>query len=212
MNSPYTFKHLKANTNEGNIPAIFLFHGLGSNEDDLLQIVEQFKGKCHIFSLRGPITHSPGYAFYTFVEEGKPERKVFDQMIVYTKDFILEAIKEFNLNKDKIYLVGFNQGAVVAQTLTVVLGNVIRGTVSLSGFIPDFVTSEYAKMPSQQSKIFISHGEFDYVYPITWGENSRNFFEEQGMEVTYKTYPDGHGVTPENLTDFVTFIQEDLKN
>ncbi|SOC20994.1 phospholipase/carboxylesterase [Ureibacillus xyleni] len=210
MNSPYTFKHLLPENNDGNRPAIFLLHGLGSNEEDLLQLVGQFKGHCHIFSLRGPITHSPGYAFYTFAEEGKPERKVFDQMIVFTRDFILEAIKEFNLNKDKIYLVGFNQGAVVAETLSVVMGNHIRGTVALSGFIPDFVKSDYVKMPIDQSKIFISHGEYDYVYPIAWGEDSKNFFEEQKAAVTYKTYPDGHGVTPDNIQDLVSFIAEDL--
>lgn len=37
MNSPYTFKHLTPSMNNGKSrPAIFLFHGLGSNEDDLL--------------------------------------------------------------------------------------------------------------------------------------------------------------------------------
>lgn len=214
MNSPYTFKHIAPmmNNGENRQPAIFLFHGLGSNEEDLIQLVGELNEQCHIFSLRGPITHSPGYAFYTFEEEGKPTREVFDKMIAYTQNFILEAIEEYELNIEKVYLVGFNQGAVVVETLALVLGKMIRGTVALSGFLPDFVMTEYNKAPLEDTKIFISHGEYDYVYPIQWGENSKNYFQSQGVDVTYKTYPDGHGVTPENLRDLVQFIAQDLNN
>ena len=102
MKSPYMFKHLKPkSTNGDNSPVIFLFHGLGSNEEDLVQLVADLQEECHIISVRGPITHRPGFAFYMFEEEGKPTRDVFDQTIVYTKDFVLEAVEHFNLNKRK---------------------------------------------------------------------------------------------------------------
>lgn len=205
------FKHLKPkSTHNEKSPAIFLFHGLGSNEEDLLQLVAELQQDCHIISVRGPITHRPGFAFYTFEEEGKPTREVFDQTILYTKDFILKAVEQFNINKEKIFLVGFNQGAVIAQSLALVMGEAICATVALSGFLPDFVINEYYKKPVDRSRVFISHGEFDYVYPIQWGRVSSEFFEELGANVTFKLYPDGHGVTPENMKDLVTFISESL--
>ncbi|MDI7742282.1 esterase [Lysinibacillus fusiformis] len=211
MKSPYTYKHIAPNNNtDEHQPAIFLLHGLGSNEEDLLQLVEEFKGQCHIFSLRGPITHSPGFAFYTFEEEGKPTREVFDKVITFTQSFILEAIEEFRLDINKIFLVGFNQGAAVVETLTLTLGNLIHATVALSGYLPQFVINEYKKAPLDRTKIFISHGEYDYDFPIQWGETSKKYFEELGVQVTYKTYPDGHGVTPQNLKDMVTFIAQNL--
>jgi len=211
MKSPYTFKHIApTNANDVHQPAIFLFHGLGSNEEDLLQLVGEFKGQCHIFSLRGPITHSPGFAFYTFEEEGKPSREVFDKVITFSQSFILEAIEEFNLNINKIFLVGFNQGAAIVETLTLTLGNMIAGTVALSGFLPEFVMNEYKKVPVEKTKIFISHGEYDYDYPIQWAENSKHNFQEIGVQVIFKTYPVGHGVSPDNLKDMVAFIAENL--
>ena len=210
MQSPYTFVHKAPNVTDEKQPAIFLLHGLGSNEHDLLQLVKEFEGSCHIFSLQGPIKHNPGYAFYTFEEEGIPTREVFDKVIQFTQAFIFEAIQEFNLDMEKIYVVGFNQGAVIAQTLAVVMGSAIRGTAALSGYIPEFVTVEYNKLPMDKSKIFISHGEYDYVYPFVWGENSATFFKDYGADVTFKTYEDGHGVTPENLQDLVAFIASDL--
>nr|WP_106784834.1 esterase [Lysinibacillus timonensis] len=212
MNTPYFFKHIGPNleVDEKNA-AVFLFHGLGSNEEDLFQLVESLKGKCHIFSLRGPITHSPGYAFYTFEEEGKPIRTIFDQMIIATKQFILEAVEQYHLDLEKIYLVGFNQGAVVTQTLAVIFGSELAGYASLSGYIPDFVKLEYRKN-IQDLKLFISHGEYDFDYPISWAEESKKFFEENGAIVTYNKYPVGHGVSLENIEDLLAFIKIDWIN
>lgn len=210
MQSPYTFIHTAPPASEQKHPAIFLIHGLGSNEQDLLQLVEDFKSQCHIFSLQGPIAHAPGYAFYTFEEEGKPNREVFDKVVGYTQQFIFEAIQEYNLDMEKIYIVGFNQGAVLAQTLSLVMGSAIRGTAALSGYIPEFVAVEYNKLAMDKSKIFISHGEYDYVYPLQWGQGSAAFFKDFGAEVTYMQFEDGHGVTPEVKKALTTFIAEDL--
>ncbi|WP_332646827.1 alpha/beta hydrolase [Lysinibacillus sp. 54212] len=209
MQSPYTFVHTAPLPSNGKQPAIFLLHGLGSNEQDLLQLVEDFKSQCHIFSLQGPIAHSPGYAFYTFEEEGRPTREVFDKVIQYTQAFIFEAIQEYDLDMEKIYIVGFNQGAVLAQTLALVMGSAIRGTAALSGYIPEFVAVEYNKLPMDKSKILISHGEYDYVYPLQWGKGSAAFFTDYGAEVTFKTFEDGHGVTPEVKQALIAFIAED---
>ncbi|MFF5993788.1 dienelactone hydrolase family protein [Lysinibacillus sp. KU-BSD001] len=210
MQSPYTFVHKAPAVTDEKRPAIFLLHGLGSNEHDLLQLVGELESSCHIFSLQGPIKHTPGYAFYTFEEEGFPTRDVFDKVIQFTQAFIFEAIQEFNLDVEKIYVVGFNQGAVVAQTLALIMGSAIRGTVALSGYIPEFVAVEYNKLSMDKSKIFISHGEYDYVFPFTWGEASATFFKDFGADVTFKAYPDGHGVTAENIQDLVAFIASDL--
>ncbi|MGM9951690.1 MAG: alpha/beta hydrolase [Lysinibacillus sp.] len=210
MQSPYTFIHKAPAASTEKQPAIFLLHGLGSNEQDLLQLVGAFEGNCHIFSLQGPIKHRPGYAFYTFEEEGFPTREVFDKVIQFTQAFIFEAIQEYDLDMEKIYVVGFNQGAVVAQTLALVMGSAIRGVAALSGYIPEFVAVEYNKLPMDKSKIFISHGEYDYDFPLSWGEGSAAFFKDHGADVTFKTYPDGHGVSQENLKDLVAFIAADI--
>lgn len=210
MKSPYTYYYSTPASTEGKQPAIFLLHGLGSTEKDLLQLVDSFQTQCHIFGLQGPIEHKPGYAFYTFREEDKPERAIFDKVITFTEAFIKEAIVEYNLDPTQIYIVGFNQGAVVAQTLAMVMGEAIRGTAALSGFMPEFVALEYSKKAMDNSKIFISHGTYDYVYPYKWAEQSAAFFTDYGTNVTFKLYEDGHGVTPENLQDLLSFLAEDL--
>ena len=88
------------------------------------------------------------------------------------------------------------------------MGKAIRGVVALSGYMPDFVKTEYEKHSVGHLNIFISHGEYDYIIPPQWGEESRDYFASQEANVTFKTYRDGHGVTPENLQDLVAFLRE----
>lgn len=49
------------------------------------------------------------------------------------------------MDEKQIYVVGFNQGAAVAQSLAMVMGNAIRGTAALSGYLPEFAALEYSK-------------------------------------------------------------------
>ncbi|WP_298470759.1 dienelactone hydrolase family protein [Psychrobacillus sp. FSL K6-4046] len=208
MKSPFTYKYIAPTTKGNDQPSLFLFHGMGSNEEDLLQLVKEFEGSHHIFSLRGPIVFNPGYAFFTIEEEGRPERQVFDKVVTYLHQFIAEAVQEYSLDQSKISLVGFSQGAVLAQTIALTMGDVIKGVAALSGYLPDFVKEEYRKHPVDHLTMFISHGEYDYVIPSHWGLESKNYFEELGANVTYKTYEDGHGVVPENQLDLVNFIKQ----
>lgn len=211
MNTPFIYLH-KAPAVQGiKQPAIFLLHGLGSDEKDLLQLVDTFSSQCHIFSLQGPIKHRPGYAFYTFAEEeGKPERHIFDKVLKGVENFIAEAVKEFDLDEKQLYVVGFNQGAAMAQSLAMIMGNKLRGTAALSGYLPEFAALEYSKKAMDASKIFISHGEYDYDFPIEWAEHAVRFFNDYGTNVTFRTYPVGHGVSSENLRDLIAFLAEDL--
>lgn len=214
MQSPFTFIHTQPTVLNLNkkYPAIFLLHGMGSNEHDLPQLVSDFKEQCHIFSLQGPIKQSPGYAFFTIQEVGQPDRAIFDKIVVHIQQFILEAIQEYGLDREQIYVVGFSQGAVLAQTIGLTMGPTIRGVVALSGYIPDFVKGEYAKRSVDHMQVFISHGDYDYVIPSQWGEDSRDYFTEIGANVTFFTHGDGHGVTPENHQALVSFLAVHLQN
>ncbi|MFJ7405327.1 MULTISPECIES: alpha/beta hydrolase [unclassified Lysinibacillus] len=213
MNTPFTFKHTQPTNLDPTkkYPAIFLLHGMGSNEDDLPQLVQEFQNQCHIISVRGPITQKPGYAFFTIQEVGKPDRAIFDKVLIALQRFMLEAIEEFQIDPHKVYVLGFSQGAVLAQSLAFVMGNLITGIVALSGYTPKFVTEEYAIRTVNHLHAFISHGDYDYVIPSQWGVESKELFEQFGASVTFKQYPDGHGVTPENRQDLVMFLTQQLQ-
>ncbi|MFJ8260680.1 alpha/beta hydrolase [Rummeliibacillus sp. NPDC094406] len=213
MNSPFTFIHsAPKNMEHGKLyPAVFLMHGMGSNEQDLPGLLDEIKDQCHIFSLQGPIIQPPGYAFFTIEEFGKPHRNVFDQVIIHIMNFIEEAITEYPIDAEKIFLMGFSQGAILSKSLAVAMGKEkLAGIVALSGYTPDFVKNQYQKHSVQDMPVFISHGTMDMALPYQWGEASRDFFTEQGSNVTFKSFEDGHGVTPEVQESLIAFLKENM--
>jgi len=209
MKTSFVFEHSAPEESEKKKPAIFLFHGYGSDERDLLSLVEDFKETHHIFSLRGPITVFPGYAFWNFEENGQPVRVEFDDVLRSAQVFINDAIHEYNLDTENIILLGFSQGAMLAQSLALIMGESISKVVVLSGYIPDFAKEDrYTKKSVKHLKIFISHGIDDVVVPYQWGEESSEYFKSLGADVTFKSYTSGHFVTLENRDDLVEFIKE----
>lgn len=211
MKSPFTFEHKAPNNVEkGKLyPAVFLFHGMGSNEQDLPQLLTEIKDDCHIFSLRGPVVQPPGYAFFTVEEFGKPNKIIFDKIVAHIRDFIEEVVTEYPVDATKLFTMGFSQGGVLAQTMALVLGTEkLAGAVALSAYLPEHVRDEYYKHDTTNMPMLITHGTMDYVLPFQWGEASRDFFKEQGADVTFVSFEDGHGVTPAIQQEILRFFKK----
>ncbi|WP_088007016.1 alpha/beta hydrolase [Indiicoccus explosivorum] len=192
-------------------PAIFVLHGIGSDEQNMLPLIDGLEDRFAVFSLRGSLHHPPGYAYFTIEGFGKPHRQVFDDAISRLTGFIDYAVQHYPIDPDRLYIAGFSQGAILAMTLGLTLGSRIRGIAALSGYIPDFVKEQYPVKPVDQLSVFISHGQFDGVLPYDWGLESRNLFRGSDSDVTFRTYPEGHTVSAENKQAFTDWVMEDLK-
>ncbi|MGW9164851.1 alpha/beta hydrolase [Priestia megaterium] len=191
-------------------PAIFVMHGMGSNEQNMLSLVDGLDDTFYIFSIRGPLSYPPGFAYFTIQGYGKPHRGVFNHVISQLTSFIDYAGEQYPLDHDYLYLLGFSQGAIASMTLGLTLGDRIKGIVALSGYIPGFVKEEYALKPVNHLSLFISHGEFDNVLPYKWGLESYAFFQGLGAQVTFQDYPEGHTISLKNHQDFMKWILDDL--
>lgn len=187
-------------------PAIFVFHGMGSNEKNMLSLTQGLEEQFYIFSVRGDLSQPPGFAYFTIEAYGKPHREIFGQSINQLTQFIDYAAEQYPLDKEDFYLLGFSQGAIASMTLGLKLGSRIKGIVALSGYIPGFVKKEYAHTDLSELSLFISHGEFDNILPYEWGEESNEFFNGRGAQVQFQGYPEGHGVSPKNQEDFKQWI------
>lgn len=188
-------------------PAIFLMHGMGSNENDLPSIVQELKNDYYIFSLRGPIAQPPGYAFFTIERIGLPHQEPFERILMEIQQFIETAKRHFDIDENRIYLLGFSQGAILSQTLASIMGNKLAGIVSLSGYLPEIVeTMEHNSMNGL--RVFIAHGQQDNIIPFSWSEKSRQYFEENGAEVVYYTYTGGHYITQEVVDHIINYFNK----
>ncbi|MEC1525018.1 esterase [Neobacillus niacini] len=193
-------------------PALFIMHGIGSNEQNMLSLVNGLEERFYIFSIRGHLSQPPGFAFFTIEGYGKPHREVFDEGVTKLTNFVDYTCEQYPLDTSQLYLLGFSQGAILAMTLGLTLGDKIKGVVALSGYIPAFVKEEYEIKAVNELSVFISHGEMDQVLPYEWGLANNEYFRQLGANVTFKTYVEGHSVSKSNLQDFTNWLLEDLKN
>ncbi|MGG3449851.1 alpha/beta hydrolase [Domibacillus aminovorans] len=188
-------------------PAIFLLHGMGSNEQNMMPLVSGMDKNRFVFSIRGPIQQPPGYAFFTIQGFGNPHRDAFDSAINKLENFIEYAVEKYQVNTDDLFLMGFSQGAILSMTLGLKLGTRIKGIIALSGYIPAFVKEEYDIQSMDQVAAFISHGEYDQVLPYEWGVNAEAFYKQHGAASTFSAYPEGHTVSNKNHHDFTAWFK-----
>ncbi|MNX75737.1 Carboxylesterase 2 [compost metagenome] len=55
--------------------------------------------------------------------------------------------------------------------------------------------------------MFASHGTVDQVIPVEWARKAPDALKSLGIDVTYKEYPIGHGVSPQNFYDFKNWLE-----
>ncbi|KAA0548777.1 esterase [Bacillus sp. BGMRC 2118] len=210
MNAPMIYEVRKPNHIDPlkKYPVIFLMHGMGSNEKNMLSLVEGLEEQFYLFSIRGHIQQPSGYAFFTIEGYGKPHRDVFDESITRLSSFIDYTIDHYNIDTKHLFLLGFSQGAILSKTLALALGNRIKGIVALSGYIPAFVKEEYTQKSVEEVSVFISHGQYDQVLPYEWGVESKQYFEQVGANVTFRSYKAPHTVSLQNQQDFINWIEK----
>lgn len=211
MNAPYEYEiSLPAGyQEEGKYPVVFLLHGKGSDERDMLSLAGPLSSEFVLISIRGDFSVGTGYQFYELKSIGNPIREQFDQAVEKLERFITYASERYPIDPERRYFMGFSQGAILSMSLGLSMGEAIKGIVALNGYVPEFVKTEYAIKNMEHVSVFISHGEHDTVFPIRIGQETAAYFQGLTSRLTFRTYPSGHGVLPENQRDLLLWLKQD---
>jgi phospholipase/carboxylesterase len=195
-------------------PLLLLLHGYGSNEEDLFSFASELPEEYFVVSAQAPYPLMYGsYAWYA-INFDADENKFSDinqakQSRDLLVDFIDELIVRYTIDKEKITLIGFSQGAILSYAIALSYPEKITKIVAMSGYL----NTEMAKENFEQNdfsnlKIFASHGTVDQVIPVEWARKTGPALEKLEIEFVYKEYPVGHGVAPQNFYDFRNWLEE----
>ena len=196
-------------------PVIFLLHGYGSNEEDLFSFAAEIPDEYYVISARAPYDMMYGsYAWYA-INFDADENKFSDlDQARSSRDLIIEFIDEcllkYAIDSENVTLLGFSQGAILSSAIALSYPDKITKVAALSGYLnKEIATEEYLQNNISKVKFFVSHGIVDQVIPIEWARKTKPALENLGINVIYKEYPIGHGVSPQNFYDFKDWL---LKN
>ncbi len=197
-----------------NTPLLILFHGYGSNEEDLFSFATELPNNMLIISARAPQQLSMGgYAWYTihFTNDLNkfsdiPEAIKARETIA---TFIDELQKKYQISPEKTFLLGFSQGAILSYSVAFNYPEKAQKIIALSGYInTDLLPETYKKTNYSHLDFFVSHGSVDQVIPVQLARKSEEILSSLNIEHIYQEYPVGHGVAPQNFYDFKKWIEE----
>lgn len=195
-------------------PLLLLLHGYGSNEDDLFSFATELPDEYYIVSARAPYNMQYGaYAWYAINFDADQNKFSDHDQAKVSRDliagFIDELIQTYPINTEKVTLIGFSQGSILSYAVALSYPEKVQKVVAMSGYLNlEIVAENYLKNNFHTLKIFASHGTVDQVIPVEWARKTPAIVENLGINITYKEYPIGHGVAPQNFYDFKNWILE----
>lgn len=203
-----------------NPPLLILLHGYGSNEKDLFSFAPELPDELLIISARAPITLGfDAYAWYTInfdedfndKKDKRSNTKEAKESILKIETFIDFIIKKYNANIDKLFLLGFSQGAILSYAIGLRNPKKIKNILPLSGYInSELIPKNLTASEVKELDFFISHGTQDQVLPIDWIKNSLPILNKLEISYTFNQYPISHGVNPQNFNDFKNWMKRKL--
>jgi phospholipase/carboxylesterase len=195
-------------------PLLLLLHGYGSNEEDLFSFANELPEEYYVVSARAPYELGFGsYAWYA-INFDADENKFSDigqaqQSRDLIATFIDELIENYSIDATNITLIGFSQGSILSYAVALSYPEKVQRIVAMSGYLnTEIAKDNFIKNDFSNLKIFASHGTVDQVIPVEWARKVPNAMKELGIDLVYKEYPIGHGVSPQNFYDFKNWLQQ----
>ena len=192
---------------------IFLFHGYGSNKEDLFSL-EQYLPKSHtIISLEAPLNLPfGGFSWFNIdysdvIENNLDKRyKEINDSIKNILDNIDKHIKNEKLNKNDISILGFSQGGSICWKLGLDFSSRFRRIIPMSSFIhPSYLNDKLELY--KNLLIYSSHGLLDDVIPIDLVEDY--IFElSKNNSLTFEKYNSGHTINQRNLLSLIEWLNK----
>ena len=200
------------NTNEKS-GSIFMFHGYGSNKEDLFSL-EQYLPQSHtIISLEAPIK-LPFGGFSRFdidysdvIENNLDKRyKEINESIDGLLNNIDKHIETENLNESDVSILGFSQGGSICWKLGLDFSNRFRRVIPLSSFIhPSYLNEDLNDYKNLE--IYSSHGTLDEVIPISLVEKYIESLAKNN-NLVFDRYEAGHTISQMNLLSLIKWIDK----
>lgn len=202
--------------------SVIWLHGLGADGHDFEPVVPELRLPPTL-RLRFVFPHAPVRpvtlnmgmrmrAWYDILQlGGGPE----DEAGVRASQGMVEALIERERSRGvaarRIVLAGFSQGGAIALHTGLRHGQRLAGILALSTYLPLAGTLQAERSEANRDvPIFMAHGEFDDIIPITRAQQSRQALAAQGYAPQWHSYPMPHSVCGEEIAAIAAWLAGNL--
>jgi phospholipase/carboxylesterase len=120
--------------------------------------------------------------------------------------FVDAAQRRYPIAADKLALLGFSQGGVMAYLLALRQRQRFAALGALSTWLPPALVEPGADLA--QLPVLVQHGSRDPLIAVARGQESVASLRQLGANVVYREYDMGHEINAKSLTDLATFLRD----
>ena len=186
--------------------AMILIHGRGATAESMLSFAEEFDANniCFLAPQASNGTWYPN-SFITPRNLNEPGISSSLKMI----ELLVAEIKKNSIPDEKIFILGFSQGACLALEFAAKNSGKYGGILGLSGgLIGDVIEQEEYASDLKNTPVFIGCSDIDFHIPLERVKETARIFSKLNANVTERIYTGmGHTVNE----DEIKFIKNMLK-
>jgi phospholipase/carboxylesterase len=199
-----------------NQPLVIFLHGYGSNEQDLFSLKDELPSTWTYLSVRAPMPlDADSYRWFRKTPgDGDFDGETVDlqssaQLI---EDFVAQATAKYHTQSDRVFLVGFSQGAIMSYEVGLRHPETLRGIAALSGSLLPVLKAEL-KPDERLGKlaIFIGHGTLDQALPYVSATRANEVLLGLSLEPEFHGYPGMiHTIGEAEVQDLKNWLEKSL--
>ncbi|ARB31180.1 phospholipase [Pseudomonas tolaasii] len=200
-----------------NQPLVIFLHGFGSNEDDLFGIKDELPSTWTYLSARAPMpVDSNGYRWFARkAGDGDYDGETADlqRSAKLIEAFVTQATAKYHTRPDRVFLVGFSQGAIMSYEVGLRQPALVRGIAALSGSVLPVLKAELKpKAGLDKLAIFIGHGTLDQALPYASATRANEVLTGLGLKPEFHGYMGmPHTVSEAEIQDLKAWLEKSLK-
>lgn len=190
----------------GPYPTVVLLHGRFGDEDVMWLFRRVIPRPWLVFAPRAPLAEpGGGFSWHTQPYGEWPELVAFDPAVAALTRFLEALPRLYNADPDRLYPIGFSQGAAVAYATALNRPGITRAIAGLVGFVPrarpEAIAGRLNGLP-----VFMAVGEQDPIVPYAEAQRSAEALRHAGVDLEYHEYPAEHKMTAAGLDDLQAWL------
>ena len=186
-------------------PTLLLLHGTGGDENDLIPLARLVSPDAAVLSVRGNVTEQGMPRFFRRLSEGVFDLEDLRQRTAALAEFLDAAARRYGFPADRLYALGFSNGANIAASLLLSQPSALAGGVLIRAMVP----FEPDISPDLHGRsVLLSEGRADPLIPAAQAERLAAILEAAGATVELAWQPGGHALAQGDITVASRWLSE----
>lgn len=184
----------------GPYPTVVMIHGRMGDEDVMWVFRKTIPRPWLVVAPRAPLPDGGAFSWHIQEPGNWPDLAAMQPAVSALRRFISALPGLYNADPDRIWLMGFSQGAALAISTAFTHPTLARGLAALAGFAPLPPPAEVdGRLPDLP--VFMAAGTEDDVVPINKARAAAELLRLAGADLEYHEYRVGHKMTAAGMHD-----------